>query len=394
MNIESCIPFFLIITFTILWIKLAAKLTGYEVKPGKYKSIDGLRGLLAFFVFFHHSVIWYFFLHNGQWGFPPSHLYRHLGPSSVSLFFMITAFLFFTRLRSFKRNGADWLKLYTGRFFRILPLYFTVVILLFIIAGAITRFTLLEPGANVVMELGKWLLFMEPDINGIGGTRILVAGVVWSLAYEWLFYFSLPLLGMLFFQLWPSFRTLICALLCWMLFGCIILYFYQFNILLRASFFIGGIIAGLLSENTMVQRIAKTWYASLLIIALLVLVIVGYPDIDSIVPYSCMVLSFILIANGNSIFGLLNLPATAIIGQLSYSIYLLHGMLLFCMFHFVLGHDFVAGLSPVGYWCLIAAISIVLMTICFCTYHLVEKRFLEKTPAAVKWAEKYLRRKS
>ncbi|MFB6454215.1 acyltransferase family protein [Chitinophaga sp. Hz27] len=394
MKIESCIPFFLLITLTILWIKFIADRFGYKVKPGKYKSIDGLRGLLAFFVFFHHSVIWYYFLHSGQWGFPPSHLYSHLGPTSVSMFFMITAFLFFTRLRSFKRNGADWLKLYTGRFFRILPLYFVVVIIVFFIAGIITHFQLNEPVPAIGLELGKWLLFMEPDINGIGGTRLIVAGVVWSLAYEWLFYFSLPLLGMLFFQIWPSFRTFICALLCWMLFIFILLYFYQYNMFLRLSFFAGGIMAGLLSENTMVQRIAKSWYASMVIIALLMVVVIGYRDIDSIIPYCCMALSFILIANGNSIFGLLNLPATAIIGQLSYSIYLLHGILLFSTFHFLLGHGFVAGLSPVAYWCLIGGLSVVLMIVSFCSYQLIEKRWLDKTPAAVRIAEKYLRRKS
>ena len=71
-------------------------------------SIDGMRGLLALFVFLHHACIWYFSLSTGQWKIPPSYFYTHLGQSSVALFFMITAFLFSNKLLDAScKTGGD-----------------------------------------------------------------------------------------------------------------------------------------------------------------------------------------------------------------------------------------------------------------------------------------------
>ncbi|MFC6337438.1 acyltransferase family protein [Pseudomonas karstica] len=61
---------------------------------GRFVTIDGLRGYLAFFVFLHHSCIWYYYLQSGVWALPPSRLFVHFGQMGVALFFMITGFLF------------------------------------------------------------------------------------------------------------------------------------------------------------------------------------------------------------------------------------------------------------------------------------------------------------
>lgn len=75
-----------------------ARRAGGPPEQGRFASIDGLRGYLAFFVFLHHSAIWYFCLRTGQWKVPPSNLYTHFGQSSVAMFFMITGFLFSLKL--------------------------------------------------------------------------------------------------------------------------------------------------------------------------------------------------------------------------------------------------------------------------------------------------------
>lgn len=151
---------------------------------GRYKSIDGLHGYLAFFVFLHHSVIWYYFLHGRGWTFPPSRVFSHFGPTSVSLFFMITAFLFFSKLFAAKQQGIDWLKLYVSRCMRILPLYCFLLLLLLVMVGILSDWRLKEPLSALLLHIGGWLLIMEPAINGIDGTRFIIAGVVWSLAFE------------------------------------------------------------------------------------------------------------------------------------------------------------------------------------------------------------------
>ena len=54
--------------------------------PGRFESVDGLRGFLAFFVFLHHSTVWHGFVRFGVWAPPNSYLFDHMGKSSVSLF--------------------------------------------------------------------------------------------------------------------------------------------------------------------------------------------------------------------------------------------------------------------------------------------------------------------
>lgn len=94
-----------------------------KISPQRFNSIDGLRGHLAFFVFLHHSCIWYFYLHDGYWRVPESRLFTHFGQTSVALFFMITSFLFFTKLLNSNEKGIDWNRLFISRFLRLVPLY-------------------------------------------------------------------------------------------------------------------------------------------------------------------------------------------------------------------------------------------------------------------------------
>lgn len=90
---------------------------------GRFFTIDGLRGYLAFFVFLHHSCIWYYYLGSGVWANPPNRVFVHFGQIGVSLFFMITGFLFFSKMLDSRKSGVDWLRLYSSRFLRLTPLY-------------------------------------------------------------------------------------------------------------------------------------------------------------------------------------------------------------------------------------------------------------------------------
>lgn len=60
----------------------------------RLSNLDGLRGFLAFGVFFHHSAIYHQYFQDGQWVLPPSCFYTLIGPACVALFFMITGYLF------------------------------------------------------------------------------------------------------------------------------------------------------------------------------------------------------------------------------------------------------------------------------------------------------------
>ena len=102
-------------------IAIAAPILGIEAPKHRYASIDGLRGFLAMFVFIHHSSSWYYFARIHQWSIIPSSLFNQFGSTSVALFFMITSFLFFSKLIDNYWRPFDWLKLYVGRVVRIMP---------------------------------------------------------------------------------------------------------------------------------------------------------------------------------------------------------------------------------------------------------------------------------
>ena len=179
---------------------------GKPLEHARYQTIDGLRGYLAFFVFLHHASIWFFYLRGGGWDVPPSNLFTHFGQSSVALFFMLTAFLFVTKLLDSRKTGVDWKHLYLSRVFRLVPLYVFAMLLLFILVASLSDWQMREPIGKLFSAVLRWLLFTVgggPDINGIVNTPIITAGVTWSLPYEWLFYFCLPLLALLLGMLPP-----------------------------------------------------------------------------------------------------------------------------------------------------------------------------------------------
>ncbi|MBK1839641.1 acyltransferase family protein [Azospirillum sp. YIM B02556] len=108
---------------------------------GRYAAIDGMRGLLAYAVFIHHGVITWQYLHSGLWALPPSRLYTHLGQSSVALFFMVTAFLFWDKLLK-AGPGMDWREFVSSRFYRVYPVYAVAVVLTVVLTLAATGFEL------------------------------------------------------------------------------------------------------------------------------------------------------------------------------------------------------------------------------------------------------------
>lgn len=91
-------------------------------RDNRFGAIDGIRGYLALSVFFHHYVITYYWKLNQVWQRPPENFFQNLGKVGVAIFFMITGFLFFSRIISQDRT-INWFSLYKSRIFRIYPLY-------------------------------------------------------------------------------------------------------------------------------------------------------------------------------------------------------------------------------------------------------------------------------
>jgi peptidoglycan/LPS O-acetylase OafA/YrhL len=383
MTAVSLLPILPIVLLALATMRFAGPVVGIILPKGHAASIDGFRGYLAFFVFLHHSVIWYYFLRFHQWGFPPSRIYSHLEPTSVAFFFMITGFLFFSKLLDARGGTIDWVKLYIARVFRILPLYLVVVFTLFLIVAFLSGFVLHEPVVDIASQLIQWVAFMEPDVNGIGGTRLIVAGVVWSLAFEWLFYFALVFIAF-FLKIKTPVTIVLFAGMFLVLFGMVIYSFYPYLILERLSPFLGGIATAFVVRNQKIRKLAVSRMASVVIALLLCVVVTEFESVYEFLTLLCLSFVFAGIACGNTLFGVLTHKTSRLLGQVSYSIYLLHGLLLFVTFRFILGFPAASRLSPTVHWVVIAICGILLVILCSFTYYCIELPFINAASGVAK----------
>lgn len=368
---------------------LIAKKFGSPPEKGRFSSIDGLRGYLAFFVFLHHSCVWYFYLRTNEWKVPPSNLYTHFGQSSVALFFMITGFLFFSKLIEERERKTDWGRLFLSRIFRLVPLYFFAMFLFFLVVIFHSKGVLNVPILKLTDGVIRWLGFTltgGPDLNAIDRTWIIVAGVTWSLSYEWVFYLSLPLLAMTIGVVPP---------LIFIGIGVVsLVYLEAWHTSIHYLSFVGGIIAALLVRLDWLRRFAIGKMASFIAMGCIVLAVAIFPSAYGIGPLFLLAISFSLIASGNSLFGLLVSESSRTLGEFAYGIYLLHGITLFCVFNFLIGLPESKALSPLQFWCVVLGITPVLIFFCFLTFRFIEHPAMLKVMPATNFFRTWGRRRA
>jgi peptidoglycan/LPS O-acetylase OafA/YrhL len=368
----------------LLVSSLLVRLFGKPPAMGRFSSLDGLRGFLVIGVFIHHASIWYFYLHGGKWEVPPSRLYTHLGQSSVALFFMITAFLFTSKLLNGHEKPIDWLQLYLSRILRLLPLYLLAITLLFFIVFASTGLRLNEPIAALIGEALEWCAFTivgQPDINGMHQTLIAIAGVTWSLPYECLFYAALPL-GALMLGLMPSRRQVMWGAIACAAIGLAM----HYPVLKFCATFSGGIAAAFCARSARIRARLSGMAGTLLVLVCFGLVIIAFPSGFKPPAILLLGIGFIAIACGNTLFGVLVWPASRQLGDISYSIYLLHGLLLFATFHFIEPMQIAAAQSAVVYWLTIAGLTFPLVVLCHASFRFIEYPAIQSVPRLHRWA--------
>ena len=320
---------------------MITRLRGVPAELGRFASIDGLRGYLALMVFLSHGCLWYFYARTGRWETPPSRLYTFMGEGSVAVFFMITAFLFSSKLLD-SHAPIDWPRLFLSRLLRLGPLYLVAAVCVFALATLLSGGILRESLSMLCKQLMEWLAFSvigSPNINRIENSYVIVAGVTWSLSYEWYFYLSLPMLA-LCMRRRPAPRYVLLAV-------CVMLAFPSLrpNVYHLASFG-GGIIAAYLTKQPRWLKFSGTHAASCLAAASVIAAAVWFPTADDWLPLLLLSLAFALISCGNALFGILHRPVSYTLGQLAYGIYLLHGILLFVAFRLIIGIGARANLAP------------------------------------------------
>lgn len=369
------IYFFLILILTILifTVIFVNKLIPLKIYPIKYPEIDGLRGYLAFFVFLHHSYIWHEYLSTNKWEEPESNLFNHFGQSSVSLFFIITAFLFITKILESKTPEFNWNNYIKSRFFRMFPMYFVTVIIVFIIVAFVSNFEQKDSFFNCFKSILSWLFFSingSVDINGMKDTFVIFSAVSWTLPYEIMFYFLLPLFA-LFYKIKVPFATIAMFTLTFVIIAVI-----NKSSLRNYIPFIGGIVGAIFINKFKNGTIFKNWIFTFIAIGLLFILIFNFHSGRKLIPILLSTIIFIIIASGNSFFGLFSNVISRQLGQITYSIYLIHGVVLFIVFRFIIGFKRASELQVTEYWGVITLCIVPIIIISQLTFKYIELPFI------------------
>jgi peptidoglycan/LPS O-acetylase OafA/YrhL len=355
---------------------------------GRYAAIDGLRGFLAYFVFLHHGSIWYGQIHQQTWQTPASYLFRHLGDSSVALFFMITAFLFTAKVLDSDRHPIDWRRLYVSRVKRLFPLYAVAVSLMWLMAWALTDWTRQISPGDLLAEILNWTLFTIPggaSVNGLPQAKLLMAGVTWSLPYEWWFYCSLPAIAVVLRK--QTSHT------GWIVFGFanLVLFHAGWKLELRLVPFLGGMLAAYAVRHQRLCLWARSRPAALVVLTCLSATVLYTPTAFSPQALILLSIAFILIACGNDLFGMLSATPSRVLGDMTYSVYLLHGLLLSLVFRWIIGFQTLQAYSIAQYWTLVVALSVPLILLSYATYRWIEVPAQRATPTLARWLAPQLR---
>jgi peptidoglycan/LPS O-acetylase OafA/YrhL len=294
---------------------------------------------------------------------------------------MITGFLFFSKLLDGRSRGIDWFKLYISRFLRLVPLYLFAMLLLFLIVAYVSEGNLYVPLPQLLKEMAQWIGFTvlgAPNLNSLNQTAVVVAGVTWSLPYEWFFYFSLPLLALTVRVVPPlPFLAIGLASLAGLLFW--------HPGLIHLLSFLGGIASAFLVRSNKFCTFSAGIISSLIALLCIASAILFYPSADAFVPLFLLSVAFALIACGNDLFGLLTNAVSRTLGEMAYSIYLLHGLTLFSVFYFFIGYSRAGSLSVFEHWLLVVGITPVLVLVSYGTFRFIENPSMHSTKRVATW---------
>lgn len=305
---------------------------------GRYIEIDGLRGYLALMVAAHHYYIMYEWSSTGNWQAPNFIAFNNLGVFAVSIFFMITGFLFIGKVdRARERGGLDFISLIKSRVFRIFPLYILAVILTILLSFHVTLYQFNEE-QNITKDVIKWVMFLGDSVNGYQDSKRITAGVTWTLRYEWLFYISL--IGIYYIS---KLKYGLAGLgLSIAVFSLMKIDFLYFNSVYLIFFVLGGVSYFFNKKYSGIYGcgVCKGIVPSLIMLLSLVLALFT-SEKDHLLLFSMLCfIFFMIVLMGGDFFGLFCKKTSRVLGEISYSIYLMHGIVFFILFK-VIWPDFI-----------------------------------------------------
>ncbi|MGP4140336.1 MAG: acyltransferase family protein [Sodalis sp. (in: enterobacteria)] len=321
---------------------------------GKFVIIDGLRGLAAVSVIIHHGILMTNLFMHADWRINAGYIadfnalvpriLTQLGSFGVTIFFMITGYLFWTK--ALTHGVGETATFYRRRVYRLLPMYLVAVAGVYLLSSAI-GFTANMNGGYLLRSLASWLSF--GFINGMSVTDgnpgwLILCGVFWTLAVEVKFYLLFPLLALLARQRVRGLVVLSAVVL--VLLG---LHWAQAISALQYSIlfaFVCGMLTATLHTSpgfkaeTAALLSRPGWKYALAAVALgsvglsFFLFDFAYTGLSALL----IAVFFLITASGNDLFGALRCRSLRFGGIISYSSYLLHGLVLTLSFHWIYPH--------------------------------------------------------
>lgn len=359
MNLHLAWVFFCIISASVIFCSKKIK-----IEVGRELNIDGLRYVLAAFVVFHHNDIATAYFETGKWALHDPIL-GYMGQFGVAVFFMITGYIF-----GDIKKETNWKSFFIKRFFRIVPLTYLTSLMCI----AITVYIGFKMGnqadfSNIIYWFDGGLSGIKPGIYGFEDAKLIGAAVMWTLYWEWLFYLTLPILSLAFNRTY----TIGFCIAAISLFSHIAGFFKipnpQAALLI---FFAIGVLVKNLRNSSLSSPTLKSALATIILFYCLFIS-------DNHTAYnftSCFFIGifFFLIATGGDLFGLLKQRGFIILGDASYSIYLLHGIGWFLMnkvvFHFDLQND------KISYYFIQTLVWYAICFVSLLSYKYIEKPFI------------------
>jgi peptidoglycan/LPS O-acetylase OafA/YrhL len=350
-----------------------------------------MRGLLALGVAVHHALVYYFLFYHQTpvISGPNANFYTQLGSAPVTFFFFLTGFLFWSKLIANPKPKP--VKFIIGRLRRLGPAYLAGAGLVFTLVILFSRFRLHDSPAVLAHDSVRLLLGGAPNLNGQAFAPWLWA-VTWTLQFEMLFYLLVPFLG--WFAETLS-KTLLFIVICNLLYAATLANpdnqwhmrgFYPLQTLLHflgSTFCIGFVVAHLVRMEK-VRKLARSAWAGPVALAIVVLTLFFLPPWYGPRESLCLAIPFIVVACGGSFWGALRKPALLFLGQISYSVYLIHCMLygailipLHNAFGPVMQH-------PVVYWAIVLLVGPIIVSMATLWNHTFELPFMGKNKAVPK----------
>jgi peptidoglycan/LPS O-acetylase OafA/YrhL len=379
LSFYSPIFFFIIMAAMVLlgWL-LARSLPFYKKnlnteEHGRYEMLDGLRGILAFGVFFQHAVTNHDYFNTGIWVMTQERFYRHLGGEAVILFFMITSFLYWSKAIA-KGGNMNTIPLYMNRFLRLAPMYLFSAGIVTLLALIASGFNLSHP-VSLARDVLSWFTLGLVTTTSVNGLSIIPfnAGIHWTLHFEWIFYLALPIAALVLTK--TPLRFIAVPLFAFVLLSADRGYWLIF-------FF--GIAAAHIVHRFPTMPWLKSKFAGIVPIIGLVAVYLMQDRPYSYQQYCVTLLVLLCFIYGNSLFGLLRTKGAKFLGAISYSIYLLHGIVLHVVLTTVNHFYPITALNPFSYWSVILLAGILVVIASALTYQYVEFPFIQRIAKAKK----------